>query len=284
LAAALAMLLLAGPAAAGQSGAREGAGFCASPAPRDYSAPLDRLPRIRRIPDSGQLPFGPRHLSFYPTYLYAPVIVGGGSFGYSFFDEDFSRTLRLDWTLRAQLFRIDGKGRPVEEIDHRQIEVGKVEDAYPVDLRLELPPQPGNYRVDVEFLDSDGRLLGKLGEYLRVVRPWTKARLGISGRHFNAGDVVRTRIENIGTTVVNSGAFYAVQRRTAGAWRNVPGVTPEVWPLYASIIGPGGTGECGGFRIPADLPPGRYRVLKTAGSGYGRDSQALRLTASFDID
>ncbi|MGV1049464.1 MAG: immunoglobulin-like domain-containing protein [Solirubrobacterales bacterium] len=277
--------LLVAPAAGAQTaqGSKPaGQGFCAAPGPRDYAEPLGRLPKIRRIPASGQLPFGPAKLNFYST-AFEPVIVGGGDYGYALFDEDFNRDLRLDWTVKGQLLRLGKSGDPVRELDHGQIEVGLVDDAYQPSLDLEVPARAGFYRFDVEFLGADGMLLGRFGEYLRVVRPWAKARLAINGRRFTAGQVVRTRIENVGTEQVNSGAPFEVQRRIDGAWREVHGLTPEVWPLYASIIGPGSAGECGGFGIPPDLPAGRYRVVKPAGAVYGDDARDLHLSAWFDV-
>jgi hypothetical protein len=253
---------------------------------RDYAHPLDRLPKVRHMPESGRLPFGPPALEFYEGAIYGNVIVGGGGFGYSFVTRDLSgKDLRLEWTVSAQVSLLTQRGEVKRMVDQGSVWIEKVDNAKQPGLSLETLATPGFYRFDLQFEDREGNHLGAFSEYLRVVAPRLRVKLGINGRKFQAGDLVQTRVDNLGTEPVSYGASFSVQRREKSSWARATELHLGPWLAYLGIAGPGARGRCSGFKVPADLPIGRYRVVKGVGLEQSgpRRRRPLSLTASFDV-
>lgn len=252
---------------------------------RDYEQPLSGLPEIRRMPESGRLPFGPPALELYETAMHGNVIVGQGSFGYDFVTRSHTRNLPLGWTVGAEMSLLTQRGGVKRVVDRGRVWIEKVDNAKQPGISLETPEKPGFYRFDIWFEDKGGAFLGRFGEYVRVVEPRLDVRLGINGRSFRAGETVLTRVNNLGTEPVLYGAGFSVERFEGSAWLRPPEIDLGPWPLYLGLAGPGGRGRCSGFEIPADLPAGRYRVVKEVGleRTWPRAGRSLDLTAWFDV-
>jgi hypothetical protein len=268
--------------------------FCSSPGPHDYAAPLAKLPTIDKVPARskrrgvGNLPFGPGTVEMYVD-TEGPVIVRPDHFGYGFWDVGFERNEperhpTLDWLVTAQLVALDSTGEVSEEFDHSHVNIDRINDAYQPSLNLKVPDRVGFYRYDIQISDSAGNQLGNYSEYLRVVPPSVRVRLGINGRRFRQGQTVATRPEELGTELITFGADFQVQRRSNGAWRRYPPMTPNAWAAWLGGIGPGSAGRCSSFRVPAGTPHGHYRVVKRVGTSFGREpSLSLTLTAPFSV-
>jgi hypothetical protein len=285
LAGVVVVVCLAFPAVAGA--AARGWGSCAWEAglARDYERPLSRLPEIRRMPESGRLPFGPPALELYETSRYGNVVVGRGSFGYNFVTRSYTRDLPLGWTVSAAMSLLTPRGGVKQVVDRGRVWIGKVDNAKQPGISLETPAKPGFYRFDIWFEEQGGASLGRFSEYVRVVEPRLDVRLGINGRSFRAGETVLTRVNNLGTEPVLYGASFSLERFESSTWVRPPEIDLGPWPLYLGAVGPGGRGRCSGFEIPADLPAGRYRVVKEVGleRSWPRAGRSLDLTAWFDV-
>ncbi|MDQ3725744.1 MAG: hypothetical protein M3335_07655 [Actinomycetota bacterium] len=211
------------------------------------------------------LPFGPRNMSIYQS-AFSRVIVGkGGGFGYRFFDETYGRReqVRLDWSVGTSLSRIDRRGRVLRQVSSEEQLLGVVREIGELDFWLDTPGRFGLYRYDIEFRDQgSGEVLGSYSEYLRVVKPTYHAGLAVNRRHVRPGQRVFARVENRGTSWVEFGVPYAVQRFEGGRWVGQD-LGIDAWPLPLIYMGSGLTGECMPYRVPADASPGRYRFVKS---------------------
>jgi hypothetical protein len=256
--------------------------------------PLADLPPVQPVPaqsnhsGTGNLPFGPPTVEMYAD-TEGPVIVRPVRFGYAFWDVGFERSPpiaapALDWTVFAQLWTLDSNGAPAEAVAHRKVHIGRINDAYQPSLNVQVPDDIGFYRYDIQIVDDEGEALGTYSQYLRVVPEMVKVRLGINRRHFRPGQTVATRPEDLGTNWLTFGETFGVQRRDGGSWHRYPPLNRNYWDAWLGTVGLGGAGSCSRFTIPADTPPGRYRVTKSVGVLLPRDKTLpLTMTAPFTV-
>lgn len=238
--------------------------FCKGAPVHDYEAPLDRLPPVRRVPLGEDLPFGPRNMSIYQLAS-SRIVVGEGGFGYAFFDDTWGvrEQVRLDWDVSTALWRIGRRGGELRQVASDEQHFGVVRGIEEfLHFWLDVPPGPALYRYDIEFRDhGSGEVLGSYSEYLRVVRPTFHAGIAVNRRHVRPGQRVFARIENRGTSWVEFGVPYAVQRFEGGRWVEQD-LGDGAWPMPALLMGSGQSGWCMRYRVPADASPGRYRFVK----------------------
>lgn len=235
--------------------------FCEPKEPvRDFG--FSRLPPVRTVPVDGQLPFARPNVNIYGS---SPRVVldRRGSIGYGFSEENFSGTVRLDWTVTAQMWLLGRRGKPVREVDAETLVIGELDAGDQPHISTETLGRRGFYRFDIQFTDRDGNQLGAYSAYVRVARSFWKARLKLDRRIYRAGRRVFARLENLGTRTMTYGEFYAVQRRVRGGWVAAPELTPNGSLLWLGIAGPGAIGRCNAPRLPRDVEPGRYRIVKT---------------------
>lgn len=219
-----------------------------------------------------------------------PVIVRPDQFGYGFWDVGFlgnppvERTPPLNWTVAAQLWSLNPAGEPSEEVDRGQIHIGRINDAYQRNLNLRVSHAVGFYRYDIQISDREGKELGSYSTYLRVVPEAVKVRLGINRHRFRPGQTVATRPEVLGTNWITYGEFFEVERMSNGRWHQDPALAPGSWLFWSGSVGLGGAGRCSRLKIPADTPPGKYRVSKPVGVERHRiQLLPLTLTAPFSV-
>ncbi|HET9675962.1 MAG TPA: hypothetical protein VFP21_00490 [Solirubrobacterales bacterium] len=217
------------------------------------------------------------------------VMVRPDRFGYGFVDRGYERfppveMTPLDWTVAAQLWSLDSAGKPREAVDERQIHIGRIDDAYQPSLNLSVPHAVGFYRYDIQISDGDGNELGSYSTYLRVVPESIKVRIGINRRRFRPGQTVATRPEVLGTNWITYGEDFEVQEMSNGRWHRDSALAQEDWLAWLGTAGLGSAGRCSRFTIPADTPPGRYRVRKRVGVELRRTHWLpLTLTAPFSV-
>jgi hypothetical protein len=256
--------------------------FCEGAKVRDYEAPLAKLPPVRHAPENRDLPFGPRNMSIYQS-AFSRVIVGEGGFGYRFFDETYGirEHVNLDWDVRTTLWRIDRRGDVLRRVDGEDQYFGVVTDIGEISFWLDTPPAPALYRYDIEFRDhTSGALLGSYSEYLRVVRPTFHAGIAVNRDRVRPGETVFARVENRGTSWIEFGLSYEVQRREGDRWVEQD-LGVDGWLLPAIFMPSGQTGWCMPYRMPADAAPGRYRFVK--GLSFSGRRNGKRALAAFDV-
>jgi len=203
--------------------------FCTPKAPvRDFG--LSQLPQARQVPESGDLPFGPKTVSL--VSFEGHVLPLGQPFGYELLSENYHGHTPLHWNIQTRMLAISRSGQLGREVDSKQITVDLISSGDEAKLYLDPPRKPGFYRYDIEIVNGGGELLGSYSDYLKVFkRFFWKARLGLSGHSFHAGDVVLSRVENLGTEWTLYGEEFTVQRFKEGRWRPTSSLNSNFFSL-----------------------------------------------------
>ncbi|HEX6204238.1 MAG TPA: hypothetical protein VFZ29_00330, partial [Solirubrobacterales bacterium] len=132
--------------------------------------------------------------------------------------------------------------------------------------------------------DVGGRRLGSYSSYVKVARPFWKARLGLDKRVYAPGDLVLSRPENYGTKLMTYGEGFTVQRWAQGGWSPAPKLQPDGVLLWLGLSGPGAPGRCSPLGLPEGVERGWYRLVKSVSEPLRGDRSRLhRLTASFFV-
>lgn len=257
---------------------------CSPTIVRDYADPLRGLPRIRRVPASGELPFGPSDLRL--ERLSDSVVIGPSRFGYELVAQRGSVTKRLvlGWTVEMRLSKIDAGGQRVGSVAAATKRVDTV--ASPTfngqELALTTPKRPGRYILEISF-KRGGSLLQAYAEYLQILRPTVNARLVTSFSAIAPGKIAYFRIENFGTRSIGLiGEDFAFERFESGRWVLDPG-SPKGFPgLRLGTLPAGHAGFCRTFTIPTDTPAGLYRLAKTV-LVDGEGKRRLSIAAEFQV-
>jgi hypothetical protein len=272
--------LLVGPR---DTSAGSGLSFCKPEVVHDYTRPFQRLPRVHNPPESGKLPFAPSATVL--SQPENPVLVSEDgaspyfSYGFSSYSSQ-ERKLVLNWHILIKLVRVNGRGDPVEVVTELRRRIGTVSDAElgRVFLPFFLPKKEALYRVDLVFRKQNRALLGRYGQYLRVVRPTVAVKLALEREMVEPGQLLQFRVQNQGTTRASYGTPFSVERFDGSKWAVYLG-EDELGPwrrILYKVYG-GTAGRCQSLTLPADTGPGRYRIRKPLAQ------PARALTAEFEV-
>jgi hypothetical protein len=283
--------LLAGGSAAASGAAKKKhkqvatapAPFCSSPVIDNYRAPLEKLQPVPALPEGGVLPFGPAGTTLSATGPQG-VLVGGSSIGFRLTNPAPSTTpaKRLNWTVLERLIRLTDNGsRPhpagLKRIDLAQLPAGKHRG-----LTFPLPSTPAVYSLEVTIQNGRGRLLGRYGEYVRVVNRVVNVGITLSATDDVApGSYLETCFENHGSASV-SPTGTSLERFDGSTWHPVV-VGPQYSPAQTTIqrtLGPG-EGERIGTLVPPNARPGLYKL--TATGSVADSGEPLTLSAEFGV-
>ncbi|MDQ2631522.1 MAG: hypothetical protein M3Y75_11225 [Actinomycetota bacterium] len=263
LSAVLAVLLLAGGAESARAYNPFNYGNPAFCEPRETLRDFgfSRLPPVKALPEEEDPPFAPPNVNVYGSGSFS-VLTRRGSHGYGFSEDNFRGTVRLDWTVTAQMWLLGTRGLPVREVDSESLFIGELDASDQPHISLDTLGKRGFYRFDIQFADRNGTQLGAYSSYVKVVRPFWKARLGLDRRVYRPGQLVISRPENLGTEWMSYGADFSVQRWETGDWVPAKALQPGGFLLWLGISGPGAPGQCSALELPRDVRPGRYRIVK----------------------
>jgi len=255
--------------------------FCVPKKPaRDFG--FSQLPPVRSAPYDGDLPFAPPNVNVYGGSLLGEVAPQRTSSGFGFSEENERGTVHLGWTVTMQMWRLGGRGVPLREVDSETLFIGELDAADQPHISVDTLGGRGFYRADVQFTDEDGTQLGAYSSYVKVVRPFWKARLRLDRHAYRPGQKVLSRLENLGTRTMTYGEEFEVQRLADGRWVAAPDLTPNGWLLWLGVSGPGAYGLCNSVRLPQDVAPGRYRIVKPVEESVPhRRDRLRRLVAPF---
>lgn len=73
--------------------------------------------------------------------------------------------------------------------------------------------------------------------------------------------VLAARLVNRSRASATYGVAYRVDRFTGGSWHRDPSSPKGPWPKKEGRLKPGSAGTCFYFRIPAEQPNGKYRIV-----------------------
>ncbi len=235
------------------------ASSCPSGHKIDYLAPLQKLPKVRRIPQNGRLAFAPSHLVVRPP---ADLLAGGGRLGFVFESDGPHKSFRLGWTVTFVIQRISSSGRTLRTVGRKRIRFSP-DTAWrrPIHFGFAIPKgRRGVYRSSLT-IDRARHSPITFSEYTRVLPVRVDVALRLSAPSYLPGDSLAARLENHGTTWVTYGPGIYLEMWDGARWK------PEdeegkTFPPVGISIAPGSFGACERLLLPADLPAGRYRIEK----------------------
>jgi hypothetical protein len=283
LVAALLFVTVAGAIAAQGSGAFDygSPAFCdTSESASDFG--LSALPPVHELlEESAGRELGHPDVNIYggrPRVMSKPE-----EFGYGFSEDDYAGPVPVDWTVTAQLWAVDSDGSAIEEVGHTGRFLKAIDAVHQAYIGLTPPDRRGFYRFDIRFT-SHGREIRSYSSYLALVKPEWRARLKLNRTIAHPGERILSRVESLGSETVGYGEPFSVQREEKGSWVPTLGLVKGGWFDWAGFLEPGGIGRCNALDLPADVAPGRYRIVKEVNRPKGPRTAALvTLTAPFTV-
>jgi len=261
--------------------------FCQRNPVKDYLAAVKQVVPLHEVPVSRKLPFAPQGLLVY-AYPESPL-VGRGAVGFGIADEAVNWPRHLDWIVSASLSRVSAKGRVLKVIRRKTRRIGtrRLNINENLGPRFAVPGAPAYYRVDISFKTFRGDVLGTYAEYSRVMKPRFDVDMRINDSVVEPGQVLRARLENLGTEPVLAELDVSVEKREGPEWRSVARVNNRGRVVDARAFVYGGyAGRCFAYRIPRDAGEGEYRIterlrrylIEDEGEGWGKGA-AFRVRA-----
>jgi len=256
--------------------------FCSSPVVDNYRAPLEKLQPVPALPEGGPPPFAPAGMTLAPTGPQG-VLVGGSSVGFRLTNgaPPGGAERRLNWTVLERLIRLTDNGHGLhpaglKRIDLRQLPPGKHRG-----LTFPLPSKPAVYSLEVTIQNHRGRLLGRYGEYLRVVDRTVDVGITLAAYDQIApGSYLESCFENHGSAAV-APTGTSLEHLEGSTWRPVV-VGPQYSPAQSAIqrtLGPG-EAERIATLVPPNARPGLYKLNATGTTDLG---EPVALSAEFGV-
>jgi hypothetical protein len=257
--------------------------FCGSPVVDNYYAPLEKLKPVPAVPEGGVLRFAPAGLTLGVTGPQG-ILVGGSSIGLRLTNGAAAPTVapRLNWIVLERLIRFSADGSRIhpaglKRIDLKQLPAGKHRG-----LTFPIAPTPAIYSVEITIQNHRGRLLGRYGEYVRVVERIVDVGITLASYdNVVPGGYIESCFENHGSASVTPTGT-SLEHLENGAWHPVA-VGPQYSPAQTAIqrtLGPG-EAERIGTLVPPNGRPGLYKLNAT---GTALDTgEPVTLSAEFGV-
>jgi hypothetical protein len=257
--------------------------FCSAPVVDNYYAPLEKLKPIPAVPEGGVLPFAPEGTTLGVTGPQG-ILVGGSSIGLRLTNAVAAPTVapRLNWVVLERLIRFSADGSRIhpaglKRIDLKQLPAGKHRG-----LTFPLTSTPAIYSLEITIQNNRGRLLGRYGEYVRVVERTIDVGITLSAYdNVIPGGYIESCFENHGSASITPTGT-SLEHLENGAWHPVA-VGPQYSPAQTAIqrtLGPG-EAERIGTLVPPNARPGLYKLNAT---GTALDTgEPVTLSAEFGV-
>jgi hypothetical protein len=251
--------------------------FCSNPN-TNYLAPMQKLQAIPAVPEGGELRYAPEGMTLGVTGPQG-LLIGGSSVGFRLTNSaaEGTPTKVLKWVVLERLIRLTGGGQKLhpsglKRIDLKQLPAGKHRG-----LTFPLPTSPAVYSVEVTIQNHRGRLLGRYGEYVRVIERLVNAGLSLATYDNVApGSTLEACFENNGTASMTPGAT-TLERLDGTTWKPVN--TPTTYSLATRLLGPGESEKLG-IAIPPRALPGLYKLTVTGATDLG---EPITVAAEFGV-
>jgi hypothetical protein len=257
--------------------------FCSSPVVDNYYAPLEKLRPIPAVPEGGVLAFAPEGLTLGLTGPQG-ILVGGSSIGLRLTNGGAAPTVvpRLNWVVLERLIRFGADGTRIhpaglKRIDLKQLPAGKHRG-----LTFPVGSTPAIYSLEITIQNHRGRLLGRYGEYVRVVERTVSVAITLAAYdNVVPGGYIESCFENHGSASVTPTGT-SLEHLENGAWHPIT-VGPQYSPAQTAIqrtLGPG-EAERIGTLVPPNARPGLYKLIAT---GTALDTgEPVALSAEFGV-
>jgi hypothetical protein len=257
--------------------------FCSSPVVDNYWAPIEKLQPIPAVPEGGVLPFAPVGMTLGATGPQR-LLVGGSNIGFRLTNgapATEAKPRRLGWVVLERLIRLTDEGRnlhpeALKRIDLKQLPAGKHRG-----LTFPIPSKPAIYSLEITIQSHRGRLLGRYGQYIRVVDRLVNVGITLSATDkVVPGSYIEGCFENHGTAAVTPTGT-SLEHLEGTTWRPVV-VGPQYTPAPSATprtLGPG-EAERLATLIPPNARPGLYKLNATGTTDLG---EPVILSAEFGV-
>jgi len=152
--------------------------FCSVPVVDNYRAPLEKLKPIPAVPEGGVLPFAPEGLTLGITGPQG-ILVGGSSVGLRLTNVA-ATTPKLKWVVLERLIRFSADGSKIQPAGLKRIDLKQLPAGKHRGLTFPLTSTPGIFSLEITIQNHRGRVLGRYGEYIRVVERTVNAGITLS--------------------------------------------------------------------------------------------------------
>lgn len=242
----------------------------------DYEAVFDQMPKLPVPSSTGRVRFGPSALRVIQNSESAVQPPGGG-FGYVFYFNRVDQRLRLRWVATVEIVEISSKGEERRVVTTQKRPIRSLKSGRSMDFIASLPGSTGLYRYDLNIRNQSGQPVGALSHYVRVLKPKASARLEVADSTLHRGEEGRSRLLNLGTTILHYGEQVEVEQLRETGWVPVPEFAPGpyIWPI--SKLYAGQAGGCEAFRVPETAAPGKYRLVKRLASFSDDKSRIIHM-------
>ena len=237
--------------------------FCGSPVVDNYWATVEKLKPIPAVPEGGVLPFAPAGLTLGITGPQG-ILIGGTSVGLRLTNATTAPAVapRLGWVVLERLIRFSADGSKIQPAGLKRIDLKQLPAGKHRGLTFPLTGAPGIYSLEITIQNHRGRLLGRYGEYLRVVNRTVEVGIKLAAYdNVVPGSYLESCFENHGSASVTPTGT-SLERFANGTWRSVA-VGPQYSPAQTAIqrtLGPG-EAERIGTLIPPNAQPGLYKLI-----------------------
>ncbi len=238
--------------------------FCSASLVNNYWAPVEKLQKLPAVPEGGTLGFAPAGMTL--TGTGPRLLVGASNVGFRLAnggsEPPDGKPRRLNWTVLGRLIRLTNEGRTLhpsglKRINLRQLPAGKHRG-----FTFPIQATPALYSLEVTIQNGRGRLLGRYGEYVRVVSRVVNVGVTLAAYDKVApGSYLESCFENHGTASVTPTGT-SLERYDGSAWHPVvigPQYSPAQTPIQRTL-GPG-EAERIGTLVPPNARPGLYRLI-----------------------
>jgi hypothetical protein len=266
-----------GPYRARAADASGDEGGCSLALVRDFASPLHGLPKLRPLPESGELSSLPSGVRL--EFLAPEVTAGPTKAGLSLEASDLADSVDANVSISASLGRVVGRSGSVRALATVRKRYRVISPRERSQLGAGGDLGPGVYRLLVAVRGPGGQVLGSYGQYFRVVKRSRHADLVAAPTSLKGGEPVSFHFENFGSLPLEFGLPYRIDRWSAGAWQPAADGPKGPWPEVLLAIGGGGAGGCSSWDIPSDAVPGTYRAVHRVSIG----GRSRILTAVFRV-
>ena len=243
---------------AGSPVAAQASGFCEGSA-HNYLAHLT-APLSGRFRRAGDLPFGPSGLKA-KSKSRSPISTAGTAAGYLVSYGHGRPPKSLNWTVTWTLHpSAPSRCRREDLGPSAEKKVTRAASGAIARVNGFVSGRPGFYRSLLTIQNRAGRVLGRFGEYLRILRPTFNAAVVLDSTTVSPGGSIRACLVNSGTTTLSYGEEFWIEQFDGSAWKAAPLPDP---PLSFEPIGlssgPGEQVSRWELTIPTSVDPGLYR-------------------------
>ena len=157
--------------------------------------------------------------------------------------------------------RVTARGERLSVVNERRVYVEAVEAFHKRYLTVRLRDRPpAYYALELELHPNDGPTERYVSYAYLAPRGRPAVELTLDQTSARAGETLRLTVHNRGTARLEYGLAYRLERRIGPLWRWIN--RDAAFALILLVAEPGSR-EREEIRLPPDLEPGRYRIVKS---------------------